>query len=147
MVHDDVWYLRAGGGVHDKLHISSAEWWDLLLILAQKPDRRERRIVVSPPKDTGKVGQTELQSSEAKLPQRDSNPGPPGRQSNVLTHSATSPGHQFRPIYRRPAPTCPTQQCICGRPSVSQTSNSPNQATSASTSSLTTSRNPQFQIS
>ena len=54
---------------------------------------------------------------------------------------------EFRPIYRRPAPICPTQRCICGRPSVSQTSNTPNQATSASTTSLTTSRNPQFQIS
>ena len=60
MVHDDVCYLRAGGGVHDKLHISSADCWDILLLLAQTPDRRERRILVSPPKDTGKVGQTEL---------------------------------------------------------------------------------------
>ena len=28
-------------GVHDKLHISSAEWWDLLL-----PDRRDQRLLV-----------------------------------------------------------------------------------------------------
>ena len=26
IVHDDVWSLRVGGGVHDKLHISSAGW-------------------------------------------------------------------------------------------------------------------------
>ena len=25
VVHDDVWSLRVGGGVHDKLHISSAD--------------------------------------------------------------------------------------------------------------------------
>ena len=31
-----------------------------------------------------------LSSFEAKLPQRDSNPGPPGRQSNARTHSATA---------------------------------------------------------
>ena len=36
---------------------------------------------------------------------------------------------------------------VGGRPSVSQTSNTPNQETSASTSSLTRSRYPQFQIS
>ena len=35
---------------------------------------------------------TSMGSSEAnKLPQRDLNPGPPGRQSNALTHSATAP--------------------------------------------------------
>ena len=39
-------------GVRDKLHISSADWWDLLLLLAYTPDRRDRRLLVSPPKDT-----------------------------------------------------------------------------------------------
>ena len=34
-------------GVHDKLPISSADWWDLLL-----PDRRDQRLLVSHPKDT-----------------------------------------------------------------------------------------------
>ena len=30
VVHDDVWSLiRVGGGVHDKLHISSADYWDI----------------------------------------------------------------------------------------------------------------------
>ena len=32
--HDDMFSLRVGGGVHDKLHISSADWWDILLTLA-----------------------------------------------------------------------------------------------------------------
>ena len=134
-----MWYLRAGGGVHDKLHISSADWWDLLLLLTLL------LLLLLLRKTLAKWGKRNCQSSQAKLPQRDTNPGPPGRQSNVLTHSATSPGHQFMPIYRRPAPICPTQQCICGRPSVSQTPNSPNQATSASTSSLTRSRYSRFQ--
>ena len=35
---------------------SSADWWDLLLPLAQTPDRRDRRLLVSPPKDTGNAG-------------------------------------------------------------------------------------------
>ena len=30
--------------------------WDHLLLLAYTPDRRDRRLLVSPPKDTGKVG-------------------------------------------------------------------------------------------
>ena len=46
---------------------------------------------MSPPKYTGKGGKRNCQSSEAKLPQRDSNPGPPGRQTNDLTLSATAP--------------------------------------------------------
>ena len=48
--------LRGGGGVHDKLHISSADWWDIVLPLAYTPDRRDRRILMSPSKDTGKAG-------------------------------------------------------------------------------------------
>ena len=31
---------------------SSADWWDLLLPLAKTPDRRDRRLSESPPKDT-----------------------------------------------------------------------------------------------
>ena len=34
VVHDDVWSLRVGGGAHNKLHISSAAWLDLLLPMA-----------------------------------------------------------------------------------------------------------------
>ena len=30
--------------------------WDLLLPLAQTPDRRDQRLLVSHPKDTGNVG-------------------------------------------------------------------------------------------
>ena len=47
--------------------------------------------IVSPAKDTGNAGKRNCQSSEAKLPQRDSNPGPAGRQSNGVSHSATAP--------------------------------------------------------
>ena len=46
--------LSKSGGVHDKLH--SADWWDLLLPLVYTPDRRDQRLLVSPPKDTGKAG-------------------------------------------------------------------------------------------
>ena len=35
---------------------SSADWWDLLLPLAWTPDRRNQRLLVSHPKDTGKAG-------------------------------------------------------------------------------------------
>ena len=35
---------------------SSADWWDLLLPLALTPDRRDQRLLVSHPKDTGKAG-------------------------------------------------------------------------------------------
>ena len=35
---------------------SSADWWDLLLPLAETPDRRDQRLLVSHPKDTGKAG-------------------------------------------------------------------------------------------
>ena len=35
---------------------SSADWWDVLLPLAYTPDRRDRRLLVSPLKDTGKAG-------------------------------------------------------------------------------------------
>ena len=47
-------FSRLEYGVHDRLHISSAEWWDILLPLT--PDRRDRRLLVSPPKDTGNDG-------------------------------------------------------------------------------------------
>ena len=73
--------------IHDKLHISSADWWDLLLPLAYTPDRRDRRLLLSRPKDTGKARQTELPKFRSEImPQRDSNPGPPGRQSNILSY-------------------------------------------------------------
>ena len=39
-------------GVHDKLHISSADWLDILLPLALTPDRRDQRPLVSHTKDT-----------------------------------------------------------------------------------------------
>ena len=45
-------------------------------------------VLVSPPKDSHKAGKRNCQISEAMLPQRDSYPGPPGRQSNA--HSAAS---------------------------------------------------------
>ena len=52
--------LSVGGGVHNiTQHNSSADWWDHLLPgLAKTPDRRDRRFLVAPPKDTGpgKVG-------------------------------------------------------------------------------------------
>ena len=35
---------------------SSADWWYLLLPLAYTPDRRDQRLLVSHPKDTGKAG-------------------------------------------------------------------------------------------
>ena len=38
---------------------SSVDWWDILLPLAWTPDKRDRRLLVSPPKDTCKVGKTE----------------------------------------------------------------------------------------
>ena len=56
----ELFFSRLECGVHDKLHISSADWWDLLLLLAYTPDSRGRRLLVSPSKDTGKAGQTEL---------------------------------------------------------------------------------------
>ena len=31
-------FYRQEYGVHDKLHISSADWWDILLPLAYTPD-------------------------------------------------------------------------------------------------------------
>ena len=35
---------------------SSADWWDILLPLAvSTQDRRDRRLLVSPPKDTDKL--------------------------------------------------------------------------------------------
>ena len=40
-----------------------------------------------------KQGKLYYQSSEAKLQHRDSNSGPPGRQSNTLTHSANDLTH------------------------------------------------------
>ena len=49
---------------------------------------------MSPPK-AAKRGKRNCQSSEANLPQRDSDPGPPGRQSNALTHSAIIYKYQF----------------------------------------------------
>ena len=48
------------GGVHDKLHISSADWWDLFTSpgiytrLQIEGSSRDRQLLVSPPKDTGK---------------------------------------------------------------------------------------------
>ena len=36
VVNDDMWSLRVGGGVHDKLQMSSADWWDILLPLAYR---------------------------------------------------------------------------------------------------------------
>ena len=39
-----------------KLHISSADWWAILLPLAWTPDIRDRRFIVSLPKDIGKGG-------------------------------------------------------------------------------------------
>ena len=48
---------------------------------------------MSPPKDTGKSvvnGIAKVPKRIIKLSQRDSNPGPPGRHSNALTHSATA---------------------------------------------------------
>ena len=34
--------------------------WDILLPLAETPDRRDQRLLLSLPKDTGKVGRTKL---------------------------------------------------------------------------------------
>ena len=42
-------------------------------------------------KTLAKRGKRNCQSFVAKLAQQDSNPGPPGRQSNALTNSATAP--------------------------------------------------------
>ena len=80
---------------------SSVDLWGILLPLTSTPDRRDRRLLVSPPKDTDKAGKRNCQSSEAK-----SFPQPvgfePGRypvyrpvaragQATALTHSATAP--------------------------------------------------------
>ena len=48
---------------------------------------------MSPPKDTGKAGQTKLPKFRSELSYRSvirTRPGPPGRQSDALTHSATA---------------------------------------------------------
>ena len=45
---------------------SSADWWDILLPLAETPDRRDRRLLLSHPKDSGKRGKRNCQSSEQK---------------------------------------------------------------------------------
>ena len=53
---------------------------------AQITDRRDRRLLVSPPKHTGKTGKQDCrQISEPKFRQQDSNPGPPGCESYALT--------------------------------------------------------------
>ena len=39
-----------------ELHSSSADGWDILLPLAWTPDIRDRRFIVSLPKDIGKGG-------------------------------------------------------------------------------------------
>ena len=52
VVERELSFSRLECGVLDKLHISSADWWDLLLPLAETPDRRDQRLLVSPPKDT-----------------------------------------------------------------------------------------------
>ena len=46
-------------------------------------------------KALSKRGKRNFQSSEAKLPQRDSNPRPPGRHSNAPTHSAPARPETF----------------------------------------------------
>ena len=38
-------FSRLECGVHDKLHISSADWWDILFPLAYTPYRRDRRLL------------------------------------------------------------------------------------------------------
>ena len=35
-------FSRLECGVNDKLHISNADWWDILLPLAYIPDRRDQ---------------------------------------------------------------------------------------------------------
>ena len=42
----------------------SADWWDILLPLAYTPDRRDQRLLLPHPKDTGKRGKRNCQSSE-----------------------------------------------------------------------------------
>ena len=48
----ELFFSRLECGVHDKLHISGADWWDLLLPLAQTPGKRDQRLLVSNPKNT-----------------------------------------------------------------------------------------------
>ena len=64
------------GGVHDKLHISSSDWWDLNYF----PWHRHQiegtdGFYCLIQKTLANRGKRNSESSEAKLPQRDSNPG------------------------------------------------------------------------
>ena len=64
----------------------------------QSPDRRDQRLLVSHPKDTGKEGLTELPKFRTQSrPQWESNPAGKNVRSpfkaNALTHLATTPPH------------------------------------------------------
>ena len=75
------------GGIHDKLHISSAD--DGLFNVPWRRHQIEGTDGFCLPRKTfAKRGKRNCQSFKAKLPQRRSNPG---RQSYAQTHSATAP--------------------------------------------------------
>ena len=104
--------FRVGGGVHDSYMYSSADWWGLLLPLALTPDRRDQRLLVSHPKDTGKEGLTELPKFRTQSrPQWESNPAGKNVRSpfkaNALTHSATAP------LTRLPRPQARALHTFC----------------------------------
>ena len=58
--------------------------WDNLLHQAYTPHRRDKRLLVCLPKDTGKLGVREI-GKVFKQPQWDSNSRPIDRQSRALT--------------------------------------------------------------
>ena len=72
---------------------SSADWWDILLPPAYTPERRDQRILLSHPKDTGKQGKRNCQSSEEKSVYR-SGTRTIERPVDALTHSAPAISHE-----------------------------------------------------
>ena len=89
-------FSRLECGVHDKLHISSAYsyWWDILLPLAWTPDRRDRRLLASPSKDTGQsavngIAKVQKRSCRCGIKTQD-------HPVAVVTHSANVTRYNFK---------------------------------------------------
>ena len=91
---------------------SSVDWWDLLLPLASTPDRRNQRLLLSHPKDTGK-----RVNGIAKVPKRkvftEVGPEPSNVRSPVdaLTHSATAPPDKTEFVYPHPVALLTSLTC------------------------------------
>ena len=83
-----------GGGVHDN-YTFQCGLVGSFTSPGIAPDRRDQRLVLSHPKDTGKEGLTELPKFRTQSrPQWESNPAGNVRspfKANFLTHSATAP--------------------------------------------------------